>query len=440
MPERLRRVHRVRPFIEEKIMIRTKSISPFCRMLFLGLLGVPLATTSCGTSAVHQDVGGSLRMPLTAVSASGRLYRLRNATFDITGTQSSSISSETDPGAQDLVATLPKGSYSIQLRDGWSMERQSDAGFLAVDATLTSSSAVMFAINDAQVTNVAFRFAVAGDVVVVGNGTLDVGINVDEPDASSGAGGASLCMAGDCSAVLPMDGFMNIDTAQGAPQGSDVIQAGCMPSDIPGQQVPLRVQHWQLAGPGIMPGVNYQVDLHFYGVLECKTYRGGMGPARTDTATLDVNVQHNLWLAGGSDPGDHWNTHAFTITPMPNNMLAGIGSTDAGVPPVAQSFMINQCPSMQQEGHFTWPINFASSITVPGGSFINFLEFDTNCRSINNCGAVDALSSCNGPFNTVPQVTEAVPNTNANFSQPPGNTLGAHTQWWLVDVTNVRPL
>ncbi len=425
-------------------MIRTTSTSPFRWVLLLGFLGVPAATSSCGTSSAHEDVGGLLQMPLTAVSASGRLYRLRNATFDITGAQSTSLSSETNPAAQDLVTNLPPGSYSIQLRAGWRMERQSDAGFLAVDAALTSSQAVMFLIMDHQITNVAFRFAVAGDVVVVGNGTLDVGITIDERDggldASKSDGGASLCMAGNCTAVLPMDGFMNIDTSQGGPFGSDLIQTGCTANEIMGTQTPLRVQHWQLTGPGIMPGVNYQVDLHFYGVLECKTYAGGTGPAKTDPPTLDVSVQHNLLISGARDDGDHWNTHAFTVTPAPSNALAGIGNQDAGVPPVAQTFMINQCPSMQMENHFTWPINFTNSITVPGGSFINFLEFDTNCRSINNCGAVDAAQSCNGPFNTVPQVTEAVPNTNANFSQPPGNMQGAHNQWWLVDVTNVRPL
>jgi hypothetical protein len=405
--------------------------------MLLGLSGVPLATASCGTSSgAHEDSSGSLRMPLTAVSASGRLYRLRNATFDITGTQSTSLSSETDPAAQDLVANLPTGSYSIQLRDGWRMERQSDGGFANVAAALTSSSAVMFAINDRQITNVAFRFAVGNDVVVVGNGTLDVGISVEEREA-----GVSLCTStGNCTAILPMDGFMNLDTAQGPPQGPDVIQAGCVANETPNQQTPLRVQHWQLSGPGITTGTLYQVDLHFYGVLECKTYLGGMGPARSDPPTRDVTVQHNLWLAGARDNGDHWNTHAFTVTPAPSNALSGIGSQDAGVPPVAQTFVINQCPMNQGEAHFTWPINFTSSITVPGGSFINYVEFDTNCRAINNCGATDSALTCTGPFNTVPQVTQAVPNTNATFSQPPGTMMGVHNQWWLVDVTSVRAL
>jgi hypothetical protein len=253
--------------------------------------------------------------------------------------------------------------------------------------------------------------------------------------------GRSLCTAsGDCSHVLALDGFLNREDGATGLIGSDILQPSCTISDMAGQQQVLRHQHWQLSGPGVVANRRYRVDLHVYGVLECKTYVGGTGPAKTDPITRDVNVDHNLWLAGGKDDGDHWNTHALTVTPSPLATLNGIGPQNVPLPPLASTFELNQCPSNQAENHFTWPLDYTASITVPGGDFVNFVEYDTNCRMEANCGAEDSSIGCGGPFNVVPGVRNAVPNTNARFAQPITNAEGAHGQWWLIDVTAVRPL
>ncbi|HXI54582.1 MAG TPA: hypothetical protein VNO55_00865 [Polyangia bacterium] len=292
-----------------------------------------------------------------------------------------------------------------------------------------------------------------------GGSTGSGGTTIDGPaevapetgGGSGGSGGApatSICTPSadqfDCNNVLSgMDGYLNNDVANGPPQGSDGLQVNCTTSDVQGQQKVFKEKHWQLTGPGITMGKMYKVNLHFYGVVECKTYVGGTGPAKTDpNETPNVSQTHNLWLAGSRDNGDHWNTYAFTVTPTSLSTLVGIGPQNVPLPQTADTYVINQCPGARAEGHFTFNIDYDASLTVPGGSFINYIEYDTNCRIIVNCGAADSAQSCAGPYNLVPTVTKAIPNTNANFTQPPANAANppARGQWWLVDVTSVTAL
>jgi len=248
----------------------------------------------------------------------------------------------------------------------------------------------------------------------------------------------------DCNNVLTgMDGYANKDDASGPTMGTDALQLNCTTSDVQGMQKIYKEKHWQLKGAGITAGKNYKVDLHFYGVVECKTYVGGTGPAKTDpNETPNVNQTHNLWLAGSTDNGDHWNTYAFTVTPASLSKLVGIGPQTGMLPDAAKTYIINQCPGARGEGHFTFNIDFPASITVPGESWINYIEYDTNCRMIANCGAAESSQTCPGPYNIVNTVKSAVPGTNASFLQPLANTANppSRGQWWLVDVTGVTEM
>jgi hypothetical protein len=262
--------------------------------------------------------------------------------------------------------------------------------------------------------------------------------------ASAGAPSTSICTPSgnqfDCNNVLSgMDGYANKDAANGPSQGSDAIQLNCQNSEA--APVIFKQQHWHLTGPGIDNAKSYKVDLHFYGVVECKSYIGGAGPASTDSELVSTTVNHNLWMKGAKDNADHWNTYAFTVTPQSSSAFAGIGPQTM-LPDPASTYVLNMCPGTKPEGHFTYRIDYAASITVPGGSYINYIEYDTNCRMITNCGAADASQSCNGPFNIVQSVTQAVPNTNATFMQPMQNTANPPSggQWWLVDVTGVTAM
>jgi hypothetical protein len=280
-----------------------------------------------------------------------------------------------------------------------------------------------------------------------GGQPADGGVDVPPPAADS-AVAASVCTPSgnqfNCNNVLQgMDGYANLDPANGPSRGTDSLQFNCTNSEVVGMETIYKQQHWQLTGAGITTGRMYRVGLHFYGVVECKTYVGGTGPAKTDpNETPNVSQSHNLWLAGSRDNGDHWNTYAFTVTPNSLSSLVGIGPQNVPLPSTANTYVINQCPGTRPEGHFTFNLDFEASITVPGGSWINYIEYDTNCLMISNCGAAESNQTCAGPYNVVNTVTNVVPNTNATFSQPLANTSNppSRGQWWLVDVTGVTEM
>lgn len=109
------------------------------------------------------------------------------------GPVDASFDSDEDPDLRAISASLPRGDYSILLRDGWRLLRQSapDAVFEAVEAELASENPRLFTINEGETTRVAFVFETNGVVVDLGNGFLEVDIEVVETGAggSGGSGG-----------------------------------------------------------------------------------------------------------------------------------------------------------------------------------------------------------------------------------------------------------
>lgn len=135
---------------------------------------------------------GSLSMQL-ATEVNGTTYRLSGARFDVFGPVDASFDSDDDPDLTAITATLPRGDYSILLRDGWRLLRQSspEAGFEPVEAALTSDNPRLFSINEGETTRVAYVFETNGVVVDLGDGFLEVAIEVVETGAgaSGGTGG-----------------------------------------------------------------------------------------------------------------------------------------------------------------------------------------------------------------------------------------------------------
>jgi hypothetical protein len=174
------------------------------KLVVLGAIGISIqggfvaggCAEASPTGAVDQDpvVRGTLRMDLTAVSDSGKVYRLRQASFPVSSFFSSStitLSSETDPTKSVLEAFLNPGSYQIQLLDGWFVEQVDDllGSAVFVPATLLSSSFQFFDIVSDTETFVKFEFEVDGQRVTFGPpGRLIVGIGVHERIGSCGNG------------------------------------------------------------------------------------------------------------------------------------------------------------------------------------------------------------------------------------------------------------
>ncbi len=147
----------------------------------------PLATT------------GQLELALTARGASGSLYRLRRADFQVFKQDFSFftfLSSENDPLATTLEATLDSGDYQIDLFDGWFLEKVIDGTATAVSAQLLSPSTQFFNIQTNQETFVSFRFETNGEIVDFGQGRLVVQLEVEETTGGGSQPGDPLEITG----------------------------------------------------------------------------------------------------------------------------------------------------------------------------------------------------------------------------------------------------
>jgi peptidoglycan/xylan/chitin deacetylase (PgdA/CDA1 family) len=143
-------------------------------------LPIALATLlAAGCTAADTD---NLEVALTGQGASGATYRLRSAQLVVTGDELERVlDTEVDPDLPTLSTRLPPGAYSLEVADGWYLERRATGGtFAVVDAALTSPNPAGFAIVEDAATRVTLRFRAGADEVPLGDGRLDVDIAIDE--------------------------------------------------------------------------------------------------------------------------------------------------------------------------------------------------------------------------------------------------------------------
>jgi hypothetical protein len=163
-------------------------------MLATLLFGAGVVGAGGCSRSQPSDVPGTATFLLSATGASGTVYRLRSAKFNVLGPESREIVGPTDP--QDTKAAITTqmlpGNYQITLEAGWQMWRIPTAGDpVAVPATLVSPDTLPFVIASEQDTKVIYGFTVAGEEMLV-PGTLTVGIAVTEVDGGGSDSGAPL--------------------------------------------------------------------------------------------------------------------------------------------------------------------------------------------------------------------------------------------------------
>jgi hypothetical protein len=128
---------------------------------------------------------GQLQLALTARGSSGSLYRLRHAEFlvqelDPFGGFATVLSSENDPLASTLEATLETGDYVVDLFPGWFLEKVIDGVATQVVANLVSSSSLSFSILANEESRVSYRFETNGEIIEFSQGRLIIQIEVEE--------------------------------------------------------------------------------------------------------------------------------------------------------------------------------------------------------------------------------------------------------------------
>jgi len=151
----------------------------------LGLSSVTVLPGCSSDDSQQETKAGTLDLALTGVSSTGALYRLRNGDFTVQGPTTTTFSTETDPDAPSVQLQLAAGDYLITLADGWLLEKEVDGEFVEVEATLQSPNPAPFSIASSVQTGVVFEFRSEGEVVELGDGTLDVDIAVDDLECAA---------------------------------------------------------------------------------------------------------------------------------------------------------------------------------------------------------------------------------------------------------------
>jgi hypothetical protein len=238
-------------------------------------------------------------------------------------------------------------------------------------------------------------------------------------DAPVSTGG--LCTAGDCRAsVGGLDGFLIDESCQGPRMGSDCIGVWCA-SGMRNQ-----MRQFQLVGPAADASKTFAITVRVRGVAECKSYSGGMRRVAAHQGRGDL---HDQWYVGGTPvgitSGNPWNSQELHVTPP----VAG----------EANDYYMNACGMGQGESHFTYKLDYTSTIKVQGGGTITYRKVDNNCRMIANCGTEESGTGSCAQSHTV-EVTGAVPPPPPGFTQPLTNTQGARGQFIFIDVQDVKQL
>ncbi|HKO95297.1 MAG TPA: hypothetical protein VJU61_29275 [Polyangiaceae bacterium] len=165
----------------------------------LGVLLCSVGSAGLGVGCSGKDVSlieqanapaaaGQLQLALSTRSASGNLYRLRQALFQVSqqdspfGGFSALLSSEQEPLSTTLEATVPSGDYAVDLFGGWFLEKVQGGEVTRVEAILVSSSTQFVTIRENEESVVSFRFQTNGEIIDFSEGRLIVEIEVEEVD------------------------------------------------------------------------------------------------------------------------------------------------------------------------------------------------------------------------------------------------------------------
>ncbi len=126
-------------------------------MRFTLLLACVASLSACGSQFDDHDPmsfasqqAASLRIPLTAASSQGTVYRLRDVQIDISGSALLRLSDRDGVRARETLLTdLPAGDYTAFIQPGWRLMERADTGAeTQAEAELLSANPLALHINE----------------------------------------------------------------------------------------------------------------------------------------------------------------------------------------------------------------------------------------------------------------------------------------------------
>jgi hypothetical protein len=247
-----------------------------------------------------------------------------------------------------------------------------------------------------------------------------------------GAGGSIL----DINAIVPgLDGYY----WEATPSGNTAVPSTNYPFGPASGGCPAAAT-WDASGyidtkPALnvmgTTGQQYTITMNVRGVVATRCYTGGVPGS---TAVGSSTGPNNTWYAGGQQFGDTiWATMEMHVAPK----IAG-----TSIQPNADYdvYFVN---SFQNTGAWcqeeaTYEAGFSASFSVIGGGTITLVMHDSNCRTFQNCGLVEA-APCGAGAPRIIDMSGLSP-APTDFVQPRAVALNGTTynvEWLWIDVTSV---
>lgn len=149
-------------------------------LLISCVLASAFALVACEDSLSEAGSLGSVSIPLLATADAGTEYRLADARFRIEGDGRRTVSART--GDAFHFEDLSPGTYTVELLNGWTLERYEGSRWRTTqDAVLMSANPMTMTVVEGRTTDMTFRFGAGAELIPFGQGQARVGIEVVEP-------------------------------------------------------------------------------------------------------------------------------------------------------------------------------------------------------------------------------------------------------------------
>jgi hypothetical protein len=253
----------------------------------------------------------------------------------------------------------------------------------------------------------------AGGATAGGGGASGGNAGSTGSSGNGGAGGAS----SDTTIAGKLDGALITYPCGTGHSGFDCDNVGCSNGKV------THTQTFQIGGDS---GSTYNLTFRVRGIVEAYNYVGGT----RDAGDASITKNPDLFLRGGAAQpagasGSDYDVYELDVSPA--------------VPNSPNTYFLNSVTNAENPHtsgttlHLSFAIDYTKTIPVMGGGTITVKQYDSNCKSVMNCGPV-AGNSCAAPRKIDLSGASPAP---SSFTQPYQMPTGAYPQWLFFDVTSV---